>query len=369
MAGSSGSGRTPTYGLRFEAFDDLLVEYTDHLRHGRLRVPIVDGPALGTAARFKLMLPDGATLYLTGTSLGAHDAGPDGEGGFLFRLDPLAPEQREQLQGYVDGQLAAAAAPAREESVDLATLHVLLVDDSVSVRIELGDALRARKIRVRVAENGLLALSAALKRRPDVILTDVEMPVMDGWTLLRLVRARERLADVPVVFMTHLTDELSRLQGYRMGVDDYLPKSMAADEIIARVQGVLTRRLRQRAEAPAGEGLRGDLEHVRLGSLLSFLETEKQTGVLSVEHATDRATVHIRRGTLAQVEDLGALRHPHDRMFELLDWEAGVFEFSPRSVDELDALIAARGGGKVTTPLTYLLMEHARRSDEAAAGR
>ena len=86
--------------------------------------------------------------------------------------------------------LVARTTPESEAS---GPINLLLVDDSVGVRIELGDALRDRGLRVRVAENGLVAIAAALKRPPDIILSDVEMPVMDGWTFLRMTRARQRL--------------------------------------------------------------------------------------------------------------------------------------------------------------------------------
>ena len=76
----------------------------------------------------------------------------------------------------------------------------------------------------------------------------------DGWTLLRMARARKKLAHIPIVFLTALSDDMSRLQGYRMGVDDYLPKTLPPDEIIARIQGVLARRkARKAAEAQKEE--------------------------------------------------------------------------------------------------------------------
>jgi DNA-binding response OmpR family regulator len=250
-----------------------------------------------------------------------------------------------------------------EEDPEALHITVLLVDDSVSHRIELGDALRARKLRVRVAENGLVALSSALKRAPDVILTDVEMPQMDGWSLLRSVRQRKRLLHVPVVFLTRLSDELSRLRGYRMGVDDFLPKEMAADEIIARLHGVVARR-RQLPPVTDAHGLRGDLEHVRLGSLLAFLESERRSGALRLRNGTDQATLHLRHGALGRVENLGRYHHPHDRVFELLSWRFGQFEF--HSDDDAEGAPLPANDGQ-ETPLSYLLMEHARREDEAKA--
>lgn len=355
--GTGAAGQIPAFGVRFESHDDFLVEYTDALRHGFLHLPVDNQLPDGAPVRLRVTLPDEAVLYLTGRAVRDNDNGE----AVRVKLDPYSEPQREALDRCVSVLLGPQAETEGEpDDVDApntgSQITVLLVDDSVSQRIELGDALRARKLRVRVAENGLVALSSALKRAPDVILTDVEMPQMDGWTLLRSVRQRKRLLHVPVVFLTRLSDELTRLRGYRMGVDDYLPKTMPPDEIVARLEGVLARR-RQLPAASDAQGLRGDLEHVRLGSILAFLEAERRSGTLHLRNGSDQATVFLVQGGLARVDNLGRFAHPHDRMFDLLGWRVGQFEFRAAE-GEVNAPAE-------TTPLSYLLMEHARREDEA----
>jgi DNA-binding response OmpR family regulator len=359
----------PTFRIRFESQDDFLVEYTDRLRHGQAMLPLSKPLAPGTPVRLKVELPDRSVLYLLGSVLTPSRREPSSRA-TPVRL-AITDEQRAQLEACVQSLMGAEApgAPLVAEggpdtTGDSAGMSVLLVDDSVSMRIELGDALRERGLRVRVAENGLVALSAALKRPPDIILTDVEMPEMDGWTFVRTVRARPSLAQIPIVFLTRLSDDLSRLKGYRLGVDDYLPKSMAPEEIIARMQGVLARR--QQLDVPGsnaagGQGLRGRLEHVRLGSLLAFLESERRSGALQLTRGADSTTLYLDNGTLEYVDNLGRCTHPHDRMFELLSWTQGEFALVA------DAPLPAAADEQPTTPLTYLLMEHARREDEAKA--
>jgi DNA-binding response OmpR family regulator len=361
------SDQVPTFSVRFESHDAFLVEYTDKLRHGFVVLPLAEPLPPKSAVRLRVHLPDDTVLFVTGRC--ARMPGPsapvgDEEAGTRVELDRLTPEQLADLERCVHKLVGsegtdAAATPTSAEVDE--SLNVLLVDDSVSQRIELGDALRARGLRVRVADNGLVGLSAALKKVPDVILTDVEMPQMDGWGLLRSIRQRKKLLHVPIVFLTRLTDEMSRLKGYRMGIDDYLPKTMPADEIVARIHGVLARR-RQLPAVAAGHGLRGDLEHVRLGSVLSFLEQERRTGALHVRDGADRATLHIVCGALGGVEHLGRCQHPHDRVFELLDWTHGSFE--------LVAMVVGQDvpANEDSTPLSYLLMEHARRRDEQGQG-
>lgn len=355
----------PTFSVRFESQDDFLVEYTDRLRHGQALLPLPDPLPSGTPVRLKISLPDGRILYVLGSVIAHTRRGQDGSTPIRLAFDR---DHKAQLEACVrdltHDEHPVLAQLASADMIDPTGITVLLVDDSVSMRIEFGDALRAQGLRVRVAENGLIALSAALKRPPDVILTDVEMPEMDGWAFLRTVRNRPRIARIPIVFLTHLSDEISRIKGYRLGVDDYLPKTMPAEEIIVRLQGVLARRRRveaTRVGTEGQEGMRGRLEHVRLGSLLAFLGSERRSGALHVTRGADAATLHLDKGTLECVEGLGRFSHPHDRVFELLSWTHGEFELMT------DLGLPAIASEQPTTPLTYLLMEHARREDESKA--
>ena len=92
---------------------------------------------------------------------------------------------------------------------------------------------------------------------------------------------------------------------------------------------------------------------------MSFLESEKRSGRLHLDNGRDQATLELISGALSGVENLGNYSHAHDRVFELLDWPGGTFEFVQMEEGEMPA-----PAGELTQ-LTYLLMEHARRSDEA----
>lgn len=349
--------RIPTFRVRFESYDDFLVEYGDHLRRGLMVLPLTTELEPGEDVRIKLTLPDESKLFLTGKA--SQPAGAAMEvtagDGIVVRLNPYTDEQKQTLESCV------AAAAGDSEGGDTAEeprhISLLLVDDSVAVRIELGDALRERGVRVRVAENGLVGIAAALKRPPDIILSDVEMPVMDGWTFLRMARGRQRLSEIPFVFFTRLTDDLSRLQGYRMGVEDYLAKDTPPDEILVRLEGVLARTNRQSRTVDPGTSLRGDLRHVRLGSLLSFLETERRTGELHLIKGNEKAIVRLESGILVDLDDLQGFSRLQDRVFELLEWIEGEFEFMASTEVEVEHDVEP-------AQVTYLLMEHARRSDE-----
>jgi len=352
-----------TYVVRFDSRDDFLVEYADRIRHGFMLLPIDARLDVGTSVRLRLHLPDEQLLVLAGVAIDRPSDAPALAGQWI-QLSPLLPGTDARLIASVAGMLSddslvGGSGGARPSpTADGEPLSVLLVDDSASHRLELGEALRARRQRVEVAENGLVALSSALKCVPDVILTDVEMAQMDGWGLLRAVRQRPSLGCVAVVFLTRLSDEGTRLRGYRLGVDDYLPKQLPTGEILARMQGAVIRR-KQLPVSQAPHTLRGALEHVRLASLLTFLETELRSGSLHLRRSGETYTATIHRGTLHALSDHVDAITTRERMFDLLGWTHGEFEFVAHGTDD-----HAPPPGPIGAGLSTLVREHIRRQAE-----
>ena len=127
--------------------------------------------------------------------------------------------------------------------------RVILADDNADMRDYVGRLL-AQRWRVETVVNGAAALEAARRERPDLILTDVMMPVLDGFGLLREVRADSDLRLIPVVLLSARAGEESRIEGLEAGADDYLVKPFSARELIARVATHLElARLRRTAES------------------------------------------------------------------------------------------------------------------------
>ncbi len=132
--------------------------------------------------------------------------------------------------------------------------RILVVDDEPRMRDLIRLYLQA-KFQVLEAEDGLAALRALRVEEPDLILLDVMMPGLDGWEVLR--RVREESA-VPVILLTARGDVPDRVQGLRMGADDYIAKPFDGRELAARIQAVLRRTAGNRAEA-APVIVRGEL--------------------------------------------------------------------------------------------------------------
>jgi DNA-binding NarL/FixJ family response regulator len=135
---------------------------------------------------------------------------------------------------------------------------------------------------VLVALDGLSALNRIQRRRPDLILLDAVMPGLDGFETCRRIKAQPASADIPVLFMTALTDSEHVVQGFESGGSDYVTKPIQTDEVLARVAAHLrTSRILWSARAasqPAILTLNDEPAHEMLSS--RFQLTEREVEVL-----------------------------------------------------------------------------------------
>ncbi len=115
---------------------------------------------------------------------------------------------------------------------------ILLIDDDVTLLELLADHLRAAGYRPVVALNGEAGLQQARLSPPELVVLDVMMPGMDGWEVCRRLRAE---TTVPIILLTAKGEELDKLRGFRLGVDDYVTKPFSFAELTARVGAVLAR--------------------------------------------------------------------------------------------------------------------------------
>jgi chemosensory pili system protein ChpA (sensor histidine kinase/response regulator) len=113
---------------------------------------------------------------------------------------------------------------------------VLVVDDSITVRRVTQRLLQREGYRVALAADGLQALERLQDEKPAIVLSDIEMPRMDGFDLVRNIRADSRLRELPVVMITSRIAEKHREHARELGVDHYLGKPYSEEELLALVQ-------------------------------------------------------------------------------------------------------------------------------------
>ena len=130
---------------------------------------------------------------------------------------------------------AAVSSPARLAAAPLIPL-ILVVDDSITVRRVTQRLLQREGYRVVLAADGLQALERLQEERPAVVLSDIEMPRMDGFDLARNIRADNRLKDLPIVMITSRIAEKHREHAKELGVDHYLGKPYAEEELMSLVR-------------------------------------------------------------------------------------------------------------------------------------
>ena len=151
-------------------------------------------------------------------------------------LSALLGEQARAWARQQRSQTPARTASLSPDDADRAPL-VLVVDDSITVRRVTQRLLRREGYRVALAADGLQALDRIRTEPPVVVLSDIEMPHMDGFELVQALRSDPATADLPVVMITSRLADKHRDHARSLGVDHYLGKPYAEDDLLGLVRG------------------------------------------------------------------------------------------------------------------------------------
>ena len=196
--------------------------------------------------------------------------------------DSLATTFVDEAIGWLDAQHMGAHESAPRARDAEARETVLLVDDNADMRGYV-ERLLAPRYDVLTAADGEEALAAIARAVPDLVLTDVMMPRLDGFGLLKAMREHARTRDVPVIMLSARAGEESRIEGLDAGADDYLVKPFSARELHARVANNLAlarARKRYLRAAQAGEARRAFL--LTLSDALRAAQTEDEIAEIAV---------------------------------------------------------------------------------------
>jgi two-component system KDP operon response regulator KdpE len=124
--------------------------------------------------------------------------------------------------------------------------RILVIEDDPAIASLTQLQLENRGYQVEIAKNGVEGLRQAYAWQPDLVVLDIMMPDMDGWTVCERLR---ELSDVPIVFVTAIGKEQDIVRGLEMGADDYIVKPFSPRELVARVDAVMRRGERSRGSA------------------------------------------------------------------------------------------------------------------------
>ncbi len=144
--------------------------------------------------------------------------------------------------------------------------HVLVVEDEQDIAALIKHTLeKGGEIEADVAHTGDAALKAVAERAPDLVVLDLNLPVLSGFEVCRILKSRPDTAHVPIIILTARTSESDRVTGLDIGADDYIVKPFGIREFAARVRAVLRRGRAETTPAPViyrGKHLIADLDAV-----------------------------------------------------------------------------------------------------------
>jgi signal transduction histidine kinase len=219
-----------------------LVQELARLHGGSVRVESV----LGRGATFIVTIPLGRAHLPQDqideqhlTPFDATDAAPYVEDALRWLPDEARAQKDFFSEVPTFNDISAIASPnGRHVSPGVNAARVLIADDNADMRDYIARLLAGR-YHVDACADGAAALETARAHKPDLIVTDIMMPQLDGFGLLREIRADQALRETPVIMLSARSGEESRIEGMQAGADDYLIKPFSARELVARVEAHL----------------------------------------------------------------------------------------------------------------------------------
>ncbi|NET26696.1 MAG: response regulator [Okeania sp. SIO1I7] len=152
-----------------------------------------------------------------------------------FNIKTILEEQMRHQEPVVEMLPVsfAVSSPTSEKG------NILLVDDQPENLKLLSDLLEEQGYEVQQAINGLIALKAIAVSSPDVILLDIHMPELDGYTVCQKLKANPQTQDIPVIFVSALDEAWDKVKAFSVGGSDYITKPFKTVEVLARVENQL----------------------------------------------------------------------------------------------------------------------------------
>jgi len=209
------------------------------------------------------------------------------------------PKQAGGSGGDGEQDFSSVVAPILSSSSIPSCARILIVDDNADMRDYL-ERLLSPRYEVEALEDGIAAIAAIRQRIPDLVLTDVMMPRLDGFRLLQLLRSEAQTQNLPIILLSARAGEESRIEGLEAGADDYLIKPFSARELLARVEAHLKMaQMRRQIEA--------DLQQAN--ALLEQKVQERTVQLSQANHSLHRliniltATIHQQTKIEAQLSE------------------------------------------------------------------
>jgi signal transduction histidine kinase/DNA-binding response OmpR family regulator/ligand-binding sensor domain-containing protein len=222
-----------------------IVKYTAELHHGQIQLQ----SEVGKGSTFTLIIPEGKEHF----ALEEYEIADS--------MPVVAPEET-----------ARPATPAEEDNHEVPKKSILIVDDNPDIRTYIS-TLFAHSYRILEAADGKEGVEQALAHLPNLIISDIMMPVMDGFECCRTVRSDEKTAHIPIIMLTAKAEDADVLRGSQCGADDYMMKPFNPEILIAKANNLIRQRERLERIYTKALILRPMKDNTEEPSLDEFLET------------------------------------------------------------------------------------------------
>lgn len=216
------------------------------------------------------------------------------------------------------------------------TPKILIVDDNPHVLRLLNITLSkaAENYEIVQASNGEEALEIANRLLPDLIISDVMMPKMDGIELCWMIRDNSKVPMVPFIFLTSFEDQETAIRGFRAGADDYLNKPIDRKKLLTRARELLNRggTLKEvEKHTDDRKGFSGDLDDLSIVELVQMLNLNKKSGVLKIQ-SSEKGAIYLKDGHLWATTYQN--KTGEDAFYSLVAETKGTFDFEIMDVDQ-----------------------------------
>lgn len=234
-----------------------LVQELARLHGGRVDVT----SSLGTGSTFRVTIPlgkDHLPPERIQSKPGWRSTTPTAET-YVEEAQRWLPQESGALADAKIASMRPSVAAASDVQTTSQREQILLADDNADMREYVAHLLRD-KYRVHAVSDGLKAVEAARRLRPDLVLTDVMMPGLDGFGVLDAIRTDATLSDTPVILVSARAGEESRVEGFHASASDYLVKPFTARELLARIGSQLAMSRIRKEHVVASERLAAIVE-------------------------------------------------------------------------------------------------------------